>query len=231
VGLLGVVTLAVYVAGCGGPIAATNHVDHSSGGTSRAGIAVTALANPHTYAQTCALEPQDCHSAPPGTAPATVWRPLRLQADPSRQSCPVTRGHYVKTGGFSGVALGDSSVRPLIAEAGREKIERGTIVFRPPAMGGWRQVKTLWFAAPAYTGPVILRGQRTDRAGKLAFGDEPNVGSLVLPPLGYEVNNTYGYRGWPGATWVRAPGCYAWQVDTLAYSKIIVFKAIFSARS
>ena len=30
----------------------------------------------------------------------------------------------------------------------------------------------------------------------------------------------------PGTTWISAPGCYAWQVDGVGFSNLIVFEAV-----
>jgi hypothetical protein len=40
------------------------------------------------------------------------------------------------------------------------------------------------------------------------------------------VNCLDGYREEPGGTYVRAPGCYAWQVDGLTFSEVIVVRAV-----
>jgi hypothetical protein len=38
-----------------------------------------------------------------------------------------------------------------------------------------------------------------------------------------------GQREWPGATWIRTPGCYACQIDGLHFSYVIVFEAKFES--
>jgi hypothetical protein len=40
------------------------------------------------------------------------------------------------------------------------------------------------------------------------------------------VNGTRGWREWPGATYVGALGCYAWQVGCTSFSDVLVVKAI-----
>ena len=77
---------------------------------------------------------------------------------------------------------------------------------------------------PKYQGPFVVRGERLDRPGPVGYGgDAPSPGPLVVPP-GPTID-TYGrYRTVPGGLWVRAPGCYAWQVDGLGFSQIIVVR-------
>lgn len=36
----------------------------------------------------------------------------------------------------------------------------------------------------------------------------------------------YGYRTVPVGTWIRSPGCYAWQVDGGGFSETIVIDAL-----
>ncbi|MGH3305584.1 MAG: hypothetical protein ACRDOK_28745 [Streptosporangiaceae bacterium] len=46
---------------------------------------------------------------------------------------------------------------------------------------------------------------------------------MVVPPGPIE-NGIDGWRDAPGDTWIKAPGCYAWQVDGLRFSEVIVFR-------
>jgi hypothetical protein len=54
---------------------------------------------------------------------------------------------------------------------------------------------------------------------------------LVVPP-GPTIdtvqlsNGRPGYRKVQSVLWVRSPGCYAWQVDGLTFSEIIVIRAV-----
>jgi hypothetical protein len=89
----------------------------------------------------------------------------------------------------------------------------------------WLALKTLWFSVPAYQGPFVIRAQRLGRPGPVALGEGPTVAPLVVPP-GPTLNGTGGWREAPGGLWVRAPGCYAWQVDGLTFSETIVVRAV-----
>jgi hypothetical protein len=90
---------------------------------------------------------------------------------------------------------------------------------------GWYDIKTLWFVDPSYQGPVLVRGARIDGPGVIAFGESPDLGELIIPP-GPTINEASdGYRTAPGGTYLKGPGCYAWQVDGIGFSTLIVFSA------
>ncbi len=89
---------------------------------------------------------------------------------------------------------------------------------------GWYGYKTLWFTLPSYTDAVLIRGARIDGDGPVGFGEGPRIGHLIIPP-GPTVNGHDGYREAPGGTFVKSPGCYAFQVDGLSFSYTIVFVA------
>jgi hypothetical protein len=119
----------------------------------------------------------------------------------------------VKTTDFGGNALGDGQVEPLL----------GDQVSAWP--DGWFGFKTLWFALPSYSDSVLIRGARIDGIGSVGFGEYPVIGHLIIPP-GPTMNGSNGYREAPGGTFVKTSGCYAWQVDGVAFTYVIVFKAV-----
>jgi hypothetical protein len=155
--------------------------------------------------------------------PPTLIRPLALPFIAPGGSCPTTPGSALSTRAFGGIALGQGSVRPLIAQKDAAGAEDGQLDLLP-SKEGWYAVKTLWFAAHGYNGPVLIRGRELDGSNPVAFGEAPVLQDVQLPP-GRTINHEGGYRTWPGATWLRAPGCYAWQVDTEDASEVIVFQA------
>jgi hypothetical protein len=100
----------------------------------------------------------------------------------------------------------------------------------------WRLVRTLWISKPTYDGPVLVRGGRLDRAGGLGFGEGlPPRTALRLPAGEWprtELTSREGgaarRAGWRVTavpTLVRAPGCYAFQVDGLGFSYVLAFGA------
>jgi len=71
--------------------------------------------------------------------------------------------------------------------------------------------------------------------GRIDLGSEPaprpkRGGSRFSPVAvgaapGDTINTGDGYRTDPRTTWISAPGCYAFQVDGLGFSELIVFQA------
>jgi hypothetical protein len=124
--------------------------------------------------------------------------------------------------------LGEPPLQPLIAGGGPVgSVRDGVIRFSRSYQGhGWYAVKTLWFARPSYQGPAFIRGLQLDGPHNIVFGEAPSLTNPVLPP-GPTVNGMNGWREWPGGTWLRAPGCYGWQIDGWNFSHVVVFKAEF----
>lgn len=92
---------------------------------------------------------------------------------------------------------------------------------------GWGGQKVLWFGAPSYTGPVLIRGVRLDGNSPVGFqlGDSPALPEMQFPPGPSENVSATGWRNWPSQTLLKAPGCYAWQIDGTTFSTVVVFKA------
>jgi hypothetical protein len=137
------------------------------------------------------------------------------------QACPTTPGYLVTSPDNGGIALGKGVIRPLIAMAG--DLRHGvTDVTRS---NGWLGFKTDWLSLPGYQGPFIVRAEALGRPGtvEFSFDTPPMAVPMVIPP-GPTLNGTDGWRDVPGNTWVRTAGCYAWQVDGLTFSEVIVFR-------
>jgi len=182
---------------------------------------------PQSYGETCSFVGSWCNSPfPNGQIPATLRRPLHLPKVRPGGRCPSTSGRRIDNDQFSGVALGRSSVRPLIAASGGDLVH-GVLPFRRIAGTRWWAVKTLWFSEPAYRGPVFIRGRQLDGSAKLVLGEGPSLIDPQLAPAPTP-NGANGWRQWPGGTYIRGFGCYAWQVDGTSFSRVIVFKAIKS---
>jgi hypothetical protein len=100
-------------------------------------------------------------------------------------------------------------------------------------LSGWYFRKTIWTVDAKYQGPLLLRGRRIDGTGPLRFlAYGPLSVARSRPelrwPAGWPTLNrtSSGWRQLPGATVIRGPGCYAFQADGLAFSRVIVFKAV-----
>lgn len=79
--------------------------------------------------------------------------------------------------------------------------------------------------ATALSGPVLVRGRRLGADDRIAFGEEPSLTDPQLPP-GPTIDGAHGWREWPGGTFLRSLGCYAWQVDGAGFSDVVVFEAV-----
>ena len=180
------------------------------------------LAVPATYRQACAAEAEatQCFRVPAGPIPAALKRALHFPVLRAGQRCPATRGTLFNTSYFGGIAHGAAPVRVLVGN------RRGTAdLINPTSVPPWLGLKTLWFSLPSYQGPFVIRAKRLGRPGPVALGEGPVVGPLVVPP-GSTFNSFSGWREVPGGLWVKSPGCYAWQVDGLGFSEIIVVRAV-----
>jgi hypothetical protein len=160
---------------------------------------------------------------PKGAAPDALRRPLHIASIESGTACPVSKPN---PGIWSRLApgLGPGPVSPVGLG------EHAVLRYRSFDGSNWGGQKVLWVAAPDYDGPVLIRGGRLDGVGAAGFnvnGDGQPLAELQLPP-GSEPGGTNrgGYREWPSYTRVRAPGCYAYQVDGTDFSYTIVFRAV-----
>jgi hypothetical protein len=145
-------------------------------------------------------------------------RPLQLPVLRRGESCMPAQGRNVSRRPF-GTLFGTG---PIYAGLGTSpaivNLKTGI------SEGGWYLVKTLWVADPAFVGPVLIRGGRIDTPGEMRFGPGPDpLPSLELvatPPA----DNTR-WHDWPQYTRIREPGCYAFQLDSITFTRTIVFEA------
>lgn len=159
-------------------------------------------------------------STPPDYRAELTARPLRLPVVGRGQACPTSGGTPIAAGGFGGVAQGPGPVHPIGADThGVAPLISAT---QSP---GWLAFKSLWFSEPGYQGPFLVRIRRIDGGGPAGLLDDPQATSFYVP-AGPTLNGTDGYREQPGATWAKAPGCLAWQVDGLTFSHVIVVRAV-----
>jgi hypothetical protein len=158
-------------------------------------------------------------TAPAGT---DAWaalraRPLRLPSRAPGQPCAPDAAHPVAPA--FGPGLGAGPIYPVQGETGT--LYFGGDAFPPP----WRGQKVLWVGDAAYQGLALVRGARIDAPGEMRFGD----GATPLPELRLTTEDGRGAPGawhdWPGYTRLEAAGCYAYQVDSLSGSAVIVFAA------
>lgn len=148
-------------------------------------------------------------------------RPLAGPEVAPGAACPVTRV-VTRPTSLVGDLLGDGPVRPVMSSTLRyDGEDRGTLF----EDSGWGGRKVLWVAGPDLAGPVVIRGRRLDGDDPVGFdgteGQPLDSKIVMLPDPSAE-----GWRDRPGYVRLRAPGCYAFQVDTVRGSSVIVFRAV-----
>lgn len=199
----------------------------SSGGlnirtTERRPLPRTGMPQWARYRQACERESDVCTTpGPTGSIPKALSRPLRFPAIAASRRCPRSPGHFVSTPDFAAVALGHGPVRIAVDNAG--DLRHGEVNL-PAAreFGGWYGIKTHFFSLPAYQGPFIVRAARIDSGGDVRLGASPEYRTALVVPPGPTDNGTQGWREVPYFTFVRGPGCYAWQLDGLTFSEVVI---------
>jgi hypothetical protein len=197
----------------------------SSGGSKGRNATTTTRSVPlpqwASYQQACASEGDVC-SGPPdsfsGSLPAKLIRPLHFPGA-TGDHCPATPGHYVSTHDFGAWSLRAGPVGVAINNAG--DLRRGQVdLAHGPSR--WENLKTHFFSVPTYQGPFLVRAKRLDRPGPVRLGAGPAQTTPLVVPRGQTPNGTNGWREIPYFTFVKAPGCYGWQVDGLTFSEVMV---------
>lgn len=154
-----------------------------------------------------------CHR---GTLVRDSWaplrRPLRLPAIDPGTPCPRSTARAVDV--RYGPAVGKGPV--YLVNLGPEAFVDLTLSRED---GGWRYHKVIPVRFDRQAGAVLARGRQVDGANELRFGPgpQPSVDGLLL------------FKGWfqasgPRYVRVRAPGCYAVQLDGLRFQDVIVFE-------
>lgn len=162
-----------------------------------------------------------------GAVPSALRRPLHLPALVHGR-CPLPRARIVSS--EFGAAEGPGPIYPVIAPTPVP----GVLVFSYPpppdsilAGTGFGGQKVLWIGAPSYRGPVLIRGGELGGHNPVRFdmGTQMVFPELQFPPAA-ATPDMRGWRGWPSGTAIKAPGCYAWQIDGSNFSYTVVFKAV-----
>lgn len=137
------------------------------------------------------------------------------------ERCPTSRDRRINNGSFTGIAIGAGPVHPL----GASNVSGAADLISNTQHAGWLAFKGLWFSEPRYKGPFLVRLRRLGRPGPVGVLEDPGKTSFFTP-AGPTINSYGGYRTVPGSTWVKKPGCIAWQVDGLGFSHVIVVRAV-----
>ena len=168
-------------------------------------------------------------------APVDVWhrlqRPLHIPSIAPGASCPTSprdpRGDLARIIGYAGAAWGQgpaypaglgADARPLLGYL--DPIPKSSEFFG----SGWFGNKVLWVVDRAYRGPVLIRGRRLDGPEELRFDRGPSPTRELRIGAAPSIAPAAA-RDRPSYTRLRAPGCYAYQIDGLGLSYLIVFEA------
>jgi hypothetical protein len=103
----------------------------------------------------------------------------------------------------------------------------GKIIYAYADRNEWGISKILWLSNPDYSGPALIRGYQLDGTNELRFMDGADPPSELQFPVETSVSSPELEPGWRqlgSETRVRAPGCYAYQIDGLNFSEVIVFQ-------
>lgn len=168
-----------------------------------------ALAAVATLAFSCA--------AAVSAASADVWktlhRPLHIPRIDSGATCPATRA------GVGGV------VKPRMAGGDKRLVlhldfpaRRTSAYYGSP----WSAQKVEWEVRESYRGPLLIRGRQVDGSTALRFerGQIPARERRI-----HKAAKPRGSRLYQSMTRIRSPGCYAFQVDGIGFSRVFVFEA------
>ncbi len=155
-------------------------------------------------------------------------RPLHIPTLPLGSPCPATVPHgtigqrgAVDIPGTAAFGPGPAFPVGLTAETGSAALGLTWAPTADDPYEGWWGTKVLW-SVPRYYGAVLIRGGQLDGTNAMGFDVGPRWTRTVLTELRF-VGPEIGLH--PAATFVHAPGCFAYQIDTLRSSYLIVFKA------
>jgi len=155
------------------------------------------------------------------------------------EACPRDTGHVISTGEMTAPFLGEGPALPFLAVVGPTAYDgRVPALFDPSERRhGWYSVRTVWgVEASSSDAPILVRGRRLDSEGELDFAIEGwgELGDTVAlsdgSKIGMELRLHDGYpeeSGWvryPTTTLFRSAGCYAFQIDGVDFTKVIVFE-------
>jgi hypothetical protein len=101
----------------------------------------------------------------------------------------------------------------------------------PPAspvfrLARWKGYKTSFLTSPSYQGPLLIRGHQLNGPYWVGFevGARP-LAELPTPSVRDVYANPHEWRFGPTTeTRIRAPGCYAYQIDGTTFSEVVVFR-------
>jgi hypothetical protein len=155
-----------------------------------------------------------------------LHRRLRIPSIPAGAVCPAstasgTLGDKGNTDATMAPAFGPGPAFPTLgADNGHAYLSLTWSPSEQPYTG-WFGTKALW-TIPHAPGKVLVRGGQLDGVNPVGFDVGPSWTSRVHSEIQLVGPDAILH---PAATFVRAPGCYAYQIDTARSSYLIIFEA------
>ncbi len=155
-----------------------------------------------------------------------LQRPLRIPAMPAHARCPVTtartthKSGSVSTNVLPGLLVGDGPAFPGFGGA----LRAGSTVQMMPTKTGWLAGKILWAISRRYHGDILIRGHQINGLGGMRF-----AGGVPIPGTRSDGQLAISARAGPAEAsnfFVPRPGCYAFQLDGQAFSRIITIRVV-----
>jgi hypothetical protein len=158
-----------------------------------------------------------------------IFHSLDLRILPAGAACPVSPQQVAQTLSAefgSGPAVGTGPIYALMAEMQGGSLKYSHSYNQSHSPNGWAHSKVLWMAKPAVTGTVLIRGQQidgpVDSPQWIGFG----MGDVPELTLHWQLTSQTGWANLPSDVRIRAPGCYAYRVDSQGTSEVIVFQVV-----
>lgn len=154
---------------------------------------------------------------------ADLRRSLRLEAAPPSATCPVTTARVLSAKFARGQGTG-----PIYPVGTAEGLHFIYPVARTQQWypSEWSGNKVAWVAPAGFTGRILIRGWRRDARGDVRFGERSQPQRELRLTFGRKDRGEGGWLTKGTFTRVRAPGCYAWQIDGRDFTRVITFRAI-----
>ena len=140
-------------------------------------------------------------------------------------ACPVSPqqvAHSLSAEFGYGPAVGTGPIYALMGEMQGGALKYSQSYSQSHPSDPWAYSKVLWMAKPEVSGRVLVRGQQIDGPNWILFG----MGDVSEVALQWEIASQGGWASLPSETRIRAPGCYAYQVDSQKGSAVIVFEVV-----
>ncbi len=158
------------------------------------------------------------------TGKSEFTRPASTRSGTDRSGCAT--GVARKVAPFVGPVVGKGPVYAGAVGAATVQVEYPPSPRSGFAGSDWTGAKILWVVAPAYKGPIRIRGHQVHGTEILRFGGARfPVAVLRLSGEGARAPGQRDWRGFPSYVRLRAVGCYALQIEGDGFSQKILLRA------